>query len=674
MKRLTKALLSLLLLLCLMSGLTAASAFAAEELSPDGSVLFEKDGLKVTSAGLDTDPTSSGAEPIIWVDIENEAAQDAFLGVAGGCVNGIMADVVLIDFFQEDGNYYGGEYDIQLNIPANSNKRYALGYYKKDIPGIHMDTLESLEFSFTLAQGEYVWPDYISAPVRITSGEHVDPVDISALGTVVLDNDTLTLVIGQQDYNDWMGPEVYVYAENKTDHFIGLSASSAKADGKTSEYVYYSPSLVPHKTDAGLMSFEGDLRETRGFEELTIYFSLHEAESLDGLGSVQSVPLEPVSAHFSPQIWGDYENGGLRLEIQPKYNDLLTVAAPADENGILFSVSETASLEAGGYEGAGWLFSIGRIDENRLHEMLCHDMSGVEIFAKDSIGNYYVNYHPTDVRYARATVEEMHQDSAQWSMLSAWASELPGRFAEKNGLEHVSFGNSAIDMYLARAAWNADTHATLSTTEYGPIDAKLVDGTPYVEYLQNAWFMEADAKDTPDSEYVVLNLPDEDARLDFFFAPGAYVRLVNADNEQLYQAGLYDEKISNAEVMQGWYYAAAEKAGLREPDTALNQYLGSWREKSDADSRLEISRSFAPGNLKIEISRPDSENQNSSFIAALDQDGRLSYRNEQGILIEYSAYGEGEIIDTSEDCWLTLEEDGLLRWHSSTGEERVYIR
>lgn len=33
---------------------------------PEGSVIFEKDGVKVTTAGFDTNPTSVD-EPIIWL-------------------------------------------------------------------------------------------------------------------------------------------------------------------------------------------------------------------------------------------------------------------------------------------------------------------------------------------------------------------------------------------------------------------------------------------------------------------------------------------------------------------------------------------------------------------------------------------------------------------------------
>ena len=138
-----------------------------------------------------------------------------------------------------------------------------------------------------------------------------------------------------------------------------------------------------------------------------------------------AVALDPVSVQYPPQNWGEYENGGLRFEIKPKYNDLITVEVPADDpNGLLFTVSETASLKAGGFDGAGWLFSIAKISADELHQMLCRDMSGAEVFAMGEDGSYYMYYHPTDVRYARETVEKMHEDQDQWSMLCEWASTV----------------------------------------------------------------------------------------------------------------------------------------------------------------------------------------------------------------------------------------------------------
>jgi hypothetical protein len=149
-------------------------------------------------------------------------------------------------------------------------------------------------------------------------------------------------------------------------------------------------------------------------------------------------------------------------------------------------------------------------------------------------------------------------------MLCEWANSVPDRLADKNNLEYVSYNNSAVDIYVARAAYMDSVNATLSTTEYGPVDIAGVDGSKYAEMIMGGWFNYSDAKEAPDGEYVVLNFPDENTRVDFFFAPGAYARIVSGDRETLFQAAWVDDNMSYAEIMQEWYYAAAEHAGIRE--------------------------------------------------------------------------------------------------------------
>ena len=297
-----------------------------------------------------------------------------------------------------------------------------------------------------------------------------------------------------------------------------------------------------------------------------------------------------------------YENNGIHLDIQPKFNELITVEVPVDDpDGILFTVSETASLEAGKYDGAGWLFSIGIVSEEKLHEMMCSDMSGAKVFARDEACNYYMFYHPTDVRFERATPEELKSDIAQWSMLCEWANGVTDHLVNQNNLEPVSFSNSSVDIYVARAAFMKDAHATLSTTEFGPIEIDGVDGTEFAERIMQGWFHYTDLEETPDGEYVVLSFPDEDTRVDFFFATGAYARIVSGDSETLFQAALSDDNKSYADIMQEWYYAAAEKAGIKQPD-------------DNAASRAIIEKAVVLYGAKGE----DSDEQIDELLAQLE--------------------------------------------------------
>ena len=260
-----------------------------------------------------------------------------------------------------------------------------------------------------------------------------------------------------------------------------------------------------------------------------------------------------------------YENGGFRLLIPKAYDDLLETEIVKDrKNGLLYRVSEKASVEAAkklAYDsrGAGWLFSIGKIDEGRRRELLCGDMSGAEIFARDANGQCYVYYHPTDVRYMRENNEAMKRDQEQWTMLNEWAwSSVRTDFIRENSLETAAYDNSEVSIAIARAAYKPGLRYTVSTTQYGPIEPENFDAAPYAELLlKNAVYERTDAE-TPDGEYVVLAFPDEGLRYDFFKLQDHenYVREVRPDGtETLYKAIFFYGSTRASVAMQEWYDA-----------------------------------------------------------------------------------------------------------------------
>ncbi len=267
-----------------------------------------------------------------------------------------------------------------------------------------------------------------------------------------------------------------------------------------------------------------------------------------------------------------YENGGLRLLVPKAYDDLLVTEIVKDRTGgLLYRVSEKASIEAAkklpyDSRGAGWLFSIGQIDEGRRRELLCGDMSGAEIFARDANGQCFVYYHPTDVRYMREDTDAMKRDQEQWSMLNQWAfGSVREGFLKDNGLETLIYDNSDVSIAIARAAYKPDVRYTVSTTEHGPIELKDFDAAPFAELLlQNASYEQRTDKEAPDGEYVVLAFPDEGVRFDFFLMQDKenYVREVRQDGyETLYKATFYYGSASAGAVMKDWYDAMIAQKG-----------------------------------------------------------------------------------------------------------------
>ena len=259
------------------------------------------------------------------------------------------------------------------------------------------------------------------------------------------------------------------------------------------------------------------------------------------------------------------ENGGYTLAIPADLAPQLNTELPADvPEGTLFAVAEQASIDAAvarGYEGegAGWLFAIQKISEDEAHRLLCGDMSGKELFARDEAGNHFVFCHPTDVRFDRATTEEMLADTPVWTKLNEWAALAKDRFINDNGLTPESYGNTDVDIALYRVAYDPEVKYTLSTTAFGPLEpSEDVDAASYVlSALNGAAFEHVDLEEGPDGEYIVLSFPEEGVRYDVFSADGNLIRRVTEYGED-YMRAVYDEEgLELFGVLQEWYFVLA---------------------------------------------------------------------------------------------------------------------
>ena len=379
-----------------------------------------------------------------------------------------------------------------------------------------------------------------------------------------------------------------------------------------------------------------------------------------------------------------YESGPVTIVIPKAYEDLLyktVYSLEDDEDGMIISVSEKASCDAAeamGYEDpeeAGWLFSIGRVSEEELCEMLCWDMSGAEVFAIDDYGKYYVFYHPTDVRYVRETNEQMVADQDQWTELNEWAWEdVRDSIIENSyGLTPITFTNTSLDMNLARAAYQEDTKYTVSAAEYGTLEPGYTYAAPYVNFLLNGNFVWADDISAPDGEYVSLNFPNEDVRYDFFFADGNLVREVSGEDVFFYERLYPDFDFNNTEVMQSWYYAIAENAGKRERNELLDDFAGLWLEKGEDDGVfMIISETVASDKMLVEITDFDNGGVAHDWIimASLTEDGKLLYEDGLYTASMYDEYGEEIIIDQSfdESGSLTVNDAGEITWLNSSDD------
>ena len=280
--------------------------------------------------------------------------------------------------------------------------------------------------------------------------------------------------------------------------------------------------------------------------------------------SGESIDISGIALRPDGQAGRLYECDGVKLIVPLEYDPQLIVETGKD--GELFSVSETASVEAAkklgeDASGAGFLFAVARVSRDEVNAMRCYDMSGTDIVAQDADGACYVFYRPTDVRIVR---EESITEADQtiWSELNEWAASVRESFIAENGLTALTYGNSVVEMALARAAYGGAAY-TISTLEFGPLEPDGVDPSPYVERLTAGGRVEYCDDEAPDGEYAVLTFPEEGVRYDFFFAPGNYIREVYDDGtENLFKAEYADASLQVSAVVEEWYHAVAQAHGL----------------------------------------------------------------------------------------------------------------
>ncbi len=652
------------------------------EAALDGGVLLEKDGITVRTAGPGTDPTSADDVPVVWVIVDNASAKDVFVGLTAGAVDKVASQISFCRYKNGEGvelfDFENGGADIRetiqsssFDVPANEARKFALGWSDTEMPDSDPAKAGEVVFALTLSAEESAEPYFVSDRVLLKVGDPVEEPDIASLGTVAIDNDKILVVFGDEDHNEWFGPEVPVYVKNKTEGFICLTAEQAEADGMKCDYPSYSTSAVaPGNYDAGMLRFFGEIAESKGFEKLTVDLRLFESGTLTGVFENDPVDAGKVEITFPKQEWGVYENGGLTLEIKPKIHSLLKVETPQnDPNGVLFTVAEKASYEVSKADGAGELFAILRVDAEKLHSLLCGDMSGMRVFASGGEGDYYIVRTPTDVRFERPSPEQMQADFPKWAALVEWAEGMPEALRSANGLEYASFDDSPVARMYYRAAWEKGVSPVLNG-EYGEIAADAGVSALYLDHMINGYLWSMEDVEAPEGEALLtFSIAGEDETVSFF--PDDAVVYTAGGNKRVYEAVDY-ENLGYENVALGWYYALAEKEGKKPADTRLDPFTGSWNEKIAGRAAVSISRSLAPGKAVVTASWPDSAKVMNTWqmIAFLGDDGKLTYENGQKTVTEFDENGEEASVDESydESGYFYLNDAKELVWHSDNLE------
>lgn len=338
-----------------------------------------------------------------------------------------------------------------------------------------------------------------------------------------------------------------------------------------------------------------------------------------------------------------FTRDGVSLSIPAEYADKLVVETPEDKDrDVLFSVSEKASMDAAKaenvpWDGAGWLFSIGRVSEKQLQEMLCSDMSGAMVFAKDANDVYYMFYHATDVRLYRANNDYSEEQLKGWSELNEWAYTVRDTFTKDNNLTKVSRGNTMLDIDLARMMYMDDVEYTITALKYGTVEPNGVKAAEYIGPLVTAAkiTMDRDAK-VPNGEYMSLYFPQEDVRYDFFLEENL-IREVwsQGNNVMMYRVEFDDETLRSGKLLNDLYLdmVLAESLGYTADD-----FVGLWYEKIAGRGSIEISKGETEGTYKVLVNWGSSAFETSAWtMTAYGTGAILRYEDGERINITFAS-------------------------------------
>lgn len=279
-----------------------------------------------------------------------------------------------------------------------------------------------------------------------------------------------------------------------------------------------------------------------------------------------------------------FTSAGFTLSIPNEYVDLLLVDTTVSEgkDGTFFSVHEKASVEAskalwpdGETMGGGFLFGIGRVDEDTFHDMMIWGMTGADVFATDKDGNYYIYYHPTDVQLIRE--EYTDADWEQWKELGQWASGIDVTFLfENHSLRPYERTYTDIDCALHYIAYG---EGSAQLTNYGDVfyASERAQSMPHVEQLlDDVLFHRVEGGDfNPDGRHITLLAPDmfQYTSFDFFLDEGQqqYIRQNYDDIEPVYYIATRDGEFFPAgQVIADWQ-SSLEPASLSDLELTLRR-------------------------------------------------------------------------------------------------------
>lgn len=377
------------------------------------------------------------------------------------------------------------------------------------------------------------------------------------------------------------------------------------------------------------------------------------------------------------------KSNGLLLTVPDDIFPLVKIET-SNNNDNIFEVFELGSVNAAkktgqDIRGAGWIFSISKVSEKMLQNILQNDASGIKLFACKN-NEYYLYNHPTDVTYLRENNEIMRQDQAVWMKVNEWGySKVRDKFTEDNNLSPITADNSDIGIALSKIMYGENTNATIASRAAGKLKISNNEAEKYLKNLVYNSKFEMTKDYEPKGEYISLNLPKEKLTLKFYFGKNNknYVsRVYENDTPLVFKGECLYVKYPATEIAK-LYQELADREN-KSTTRSGESFVGEWYESIAGRGHIDIKKSG--DDYKINIRWGESAFASSFWnMTAKFKNGALIYNdceyksviyNEKGVERIEPHYkngaGEFKILPTGELIWIDIT--------GKAGNDSVFIK
>ncbi|MBP5165831.1 MAG: S-layer homology domain-containing protein [Oscillospiraceae bacterium] len=284
--------------LCRAAEYEAAAASAGEAYSPveppevgtiPETVVLDKDGVKITVTGIETDDYG---DAVLDLTMENGSSEQLAPEVYELFVNTYsVSPSVYIAVKDEYGTSYSspvaaaGE-TVSFNVSLNSLR-------DKGISSVYELELTMSVFTSEETEDGWEYEEYARGDAaEIKTDLYSEDVSYEPEGTVIYDKDGLKLLVFKAENNEYMGPQIGIYAYNASDEDVSAELSELKLDGETYD-AFFSLYISPGKRSADTVWIDLDYENIPAVKEAELTFRTLDPETWE-----PELTFDPVTVTF----------------------------------------------------------------------------------------------------------------------------------------------------------------------------------------------------------------------------------------------------------------------------------------------------------------------------------------------------------------------------------------